>query len=233
MNRYYLSIFDRLGYEVLNPNQSELHLLYKGTNKSVEKVPSFEGRIYRGEKNKRRIEWEEAHNRYNVYLDFIKIISFGLDSEEVYDDGIFNVYLFASDNKYAHISIGEYPMDNERHEVARINVTVVDYGKGTKKFNICQRYKDASLIWTERMHYKEPVDKEVIVTDCSFEDYYDQIFSFLDTNLGGLSDNIQSNNRAQKGFYLIDQALRECLTDLSNYWKNNVLPYVNEENNIK
>ena len=124
-------------------------------------------------------------------------------------------------------------MDNERHEVARINVTVVEYGKGTKKFNICQRYKDASLIWTERMHYKEPVDKEVIVTDCSFEDYYDQIFSFLDNNLGGLSDNIQSNNRAQKGFYLIDQALRECLTDLSNYWKNNVLPYVNEENNIK
>ena len=99
MNRYYLSIFDRLGYEVLNPNQAELHLLYKGTNKSVEKVPSFEGRIYRGEKNKRRIEWEEAHNRYNVYLDFIKIISFGLDSEEVYDDGIFNVYLFGSENK--------------------------------------------------------------------------------------------------------------------------------------
>ena len=29
MNRYYLSIFDRLGYEVLNPNQAELHLLYK------------------------------------------------------------------------------------------------------------------------------------------------------------------------------------------------------------
>ena len=28
MNRYYLSIFDRLGYEVLNPNQAELHLLF-------------------------------------------------------------------------------------------------------------------------------------------------------------------------------------------------------------
>ncbi len=235
MNRYYLSIFDRLGYEVLNPNQAELHLLYKGTNESVEKVPSFEGRSYRDKKNKCRIEWDESHNRYYVYLDEKLYLNFGLDREEEFGNGIFNVHIHENDNTFIHISVGQYPMGNDRQEIARINVTVIDYERGTKYFIIRQRYKDAYLIWTEKMKYKETVEKAINVTDCSFEDYYNHIIDFIDSSIVGQSDNNQSNSRFQKGFYLIDQGLKECLNDLSDYWKNNVLPFVNEEenNNIK
>ncbi len=231
MNRYYLSIFDKLGYQVLNPNQAEINLLYKGTNRSVPKHSDIDGYRYQDDNSNLEIKFEESYNRYRVYLDGEILLTFGCDREEEFGEGIFNVLLYVDRSTFVRISVGEYPMGDIREEAGRINITIVDYQKGTKRFNIHQKYDGAQLIWREEMKYHQKMEREVTIKDCTLDSYYSRIIRFLETNIGGLDNNVQCDNNLQKGFYLIEQGLKEAISDLCDYWKNNILPYVNQEGN--
>lgn len=231
MNRYYLSIFDKLGYRILNPNQRELYLLDKETNEGLEK-----GGIdleYRDPKNKKTIIFEERFNRYKFYLDKKEYIDFGQENYYFNEYGIWCTTLYPDNDTFVIINVGEYPtcfgLYPPIHGLAgRVQVDIIHRhsGKPTKILLVEQYYNKAKAEYSSQKGFKTTVDNERIVKpiDCTINNYMDTIIGFIIENCCN-SDNNLIDKRLNEQLYLIRDSLQESLTDVLSYWKEEVIPY--------
>jgi len=224
MNRYYLPIFEKMGYCILNPNQYVLCLIDKKTNEPIP-CSLYGGAIYRDKKNDRLIEYIESYKTYKLYEGNDLIFQFGQENEMGNLYGVYGLIIPICCNSWIKLNVSMYPVNSEKDILSRIDVMIIRQKKGSKSFSIIQRFNRLELEWVNEKPFDVTTNK-VLPVEVTIDNIYDGIRGFIDTNLYDSKDNnIVRNKNLQRCYELTEESLKLCIKDILDH-------RINELNNI-
>ena len=226
MNRYYLPVFDLMGYRILNPNQREYHLYYKNSFEKLEKNYDSWGYEYKDYKNGRRIVYNPSYESFRFYGEDLSF-EVGNNGNKQTEEGEYEI--FYSEiyldyiHDYAKILVNQYPVSNDIS--SSIEVVMRRSSSDDLMMRIDLLPDKAVLTFLHEVTYPDRMFKEdekifIDSKDCTEDNFIKKISTFIkDTYTGDY------NYENKKSLYIVLSTLKGCISDLISYWKKETIPY--------
>ncbi len=226
MNKYYLNMFENLGYSIYNSQTKPLHIYHKNTLDELEyqRVVDFYDRYF--DKNKKCVISLDKVMNTIVYDENIW---FNIDNMLHGDESqIYDVSLCNTGRAPVTINVAQYTPDVNNLS-SPIYTIKVDIGgrdfHGESTLTINQELDHITIITKYgNNEFTRGIPAEAITSDNLIKIIWEYLNNYDHKSYDDVTTDKEKKAYVLKSFKLILPSFKMCLNDVITYWKKIVLP---------